>query len=463
MLLISPVTAVTMDARRRIISQAAIAVEGQRIAALGKAADLARRFPGADRLDGRGMLALPGLIDAHVHSDQAILRSFADDLPWQPYLFERVFPLLKHRSSADALASLKLCMLEMIRSGTTCFVDCMVHSRYDFDLLTQAAVDMGLRVTLAKYAMPQAAIQNSSAIDAGKLSSQDESLAAIERAIRAWHGAADGRIQVWYGPLVPRDPQTCSPAFYQTIAERAAALNTGITMHLGAEREDIAFFADHFNMRPAEFAHTHGLSGPNVLLINGCHFNEVEIDILAESGTSLAHSPSANMKMASGVARVPAMRARGVAVALGTDAGANNNCHDMLREMKAASLLHNLTRMDAAALTAEDVIEMATIEGARAIGRAHEIGSLEAGKQADLILVDLHKAHSMPVHDPLANLVYAAHGGDVDTVMVAGKLLMRSRQLVGIDESAILAEAQALGSDLLRRAGMEVRPNWPLE
>ena len=463
MLLISPVTAVTLDARRRIVTEAAIAVKGTRIAALGKAADLLARYPGAERLDGRGMLALPGLIDAHVHSDQAILRSFADDLPWQPYLFERIFPLLKHRTTVDALASLKLCMLEMMRSGTTCFVDCMVHSRYDFDQLAQAAADMGLRVTLAKYAMPQAAIQSSTAIDAGRVASQDESLAAIERAIRDWHGAAGGRIQVWYGPLVPRDPQTCSPPFYRAVAERAATLNSGITMHLGAEREDITFFADNFNMRPAEFARAHGLTGPNVLLINGCYFNADEIEILAESGTSLAHSPSANMKMASGVALVPQMRARGVAVALGTDAGANNNCHDMLREMKAASLLHNITRMDAAALTAEDAIEMATIDGARAIGRAEEIGSLEAGKQADLILVDLHKPHTMPVHDPLANLVYAAHGGDVDTVMVAGKVLMRGRRLMGIDEDAILAEAQRVGGDLLKRAGMEVRPNWPLE
>jgi cytosine/adenosine deaminase-related metal-dependent hydrolase len=461
--LISPVTAVTMDAQRRIITDAAIAVEGPCIAAVGKAADLLAHYPGAERLDGRGMLALPGLIDAHVHSDQAILRSFADDLPWQPYLFERVFPLLKHRTTADAATSLKLCMLEMIRSGTTSFVDCMVHSRYDFDLLAETAAGMGLRVTLAKYAMPQAAIQGSQSIDAGTVGSEDESLAAIERAISDWHGAAEGRIQVWFGPLVPRDPQTCSPDFYQAVAERAAALNSGITMHLGAEREDIPFFADNFNMRPAEFARTHGLTGPNVLLINGCHFNEAEVEILAETGTSLAHSPTANMKMASGVARVPEMRARGVAVALGTDAGANNNCHDMVREMKAAALLHNITRMDAAALTAEDVIEMATIEGARAIGRADEIGSLKAGKQADLILVDLHKPHTIPVHDPLANLVYAAHGGDVDTVMVAGKVLMRGRQLVGIDEAAILTEAQAVGVDLLTRAGMSVDPGWPVE
>jgi cytosine/adenosine deaminase-related metal-dependent hydrolase len=234
-------------------------------------------------------------------------------------------------------------------------------------------------------------------------------------------------------------------------------------MHLGSERADIPFFADNFNLRPAEFAHQNGLTGPNVLLINGCYFNAHEITILAETSTSLVHSPSANMKMASGVARVPEMRAAGVSVALGTDAGANNNCHDMVREMKAAALLHNITRMDAAALTAEDVIEMATIDGARAIDRADKLGSLEAGKQADIILVDLDKPHTTPVYDPIANLVYAAHGGDVDTVIVAGKILMQGRQLVGIDEAAVLGEAQEAGEGLLRRAGMSVAPNWPVE
>ena len=227
--------------------------------------------------------------------------------------------------------------------------------------------------------------------------------------------------------------------------------------------EDMTFIRDEFGMLPAEFAQRYDLVGPNVLLINGCWFNEEEIQILADTDTRLVHSPSANMKMATGVAKVPQMRDAGVTVALGCDGGANNNCNDMIREMKAASLLHNLTMMDPTTLTAEDALEMATIDGARAIGREDELGSLQVGKQADVILVDLQQPHTMPIHDPIANLVYAAHGGNVDTVMVAGKVLMRDREVLVADEAAILEEAQARGAALLERGGIEVAPEWRIE
>ena len=163
------------------------------------------------------------------------------------------------------------------------------------------------------------------------------------------------------------------------------------------------------------------------------------------------------MKMGEGFAKVPQMRDAGVTVALGCDAGANNNCHDMIREMKAASLLHNVRMMDPTTLTAEDALEMATIEGARAIGRGDQLGSLEAGKQADVILVDLRRPHTMPIHDPIANLVFSAHGGNVDTVIVAGQVLMRGRQVLVADEAAILEEAQ----ERVRRCWTGPGSRWP--
>jgi cytosine/adenosine deaminase-related metal-dependent hydrolase len=463
MLVLHHVTAVTLDARRRIITDAALAVEADRIVAVGKAADLLARYPDAERLDGQGMLALPGFIDTHTHSDQALLRSVADDQPWKPFLFEYIFPLLAHRTPADAVASLKLCMLEMLKSGTTTFVDCMVHSRYDFDALAQTVEEFGLRAVMAKYVMPQAAFAPESGIDAGALTSEHQSLAEARRAFACWHNAAGGRLQVWFGPLVPRDPATSSPDFYRRVAACAAELGTGIIIHLGAEREDLAFFRDTYGLRPVEFARQVGLVGPNVLLIGGCWFDDDEIAILAETNTRVAHSPCANMKMASGITRVPQMRAAGVTVALGCDAGANNNCHDMIREMKAASLLHNIAQMNARTLTAEAALEMATLEGARAIGREADLGSLEPGKQADILLVNLNEPHTTPVFDPIANLVYAAHGGNVDTVMVAGRVLMRGRQVLYADEAAIMREAGECGRALLARGGLHVAPNWPVE
>ncbi|MDP6701020.1 MAG: amidohydrolase [Candidatus Latescibacteria bacterium] len=463
MLLVTNVTAVTVDAQRRIVTAAAILVEDERIAEIGKTADLVARHPGVEQLDGRGMLALPGLIDAHAHSDQALLRGAADNLPWRPYLQDVIWPLLGQRTPEDALISLKLCMLEMIKSGTTCFVDSIVPSHYDFDILAQAVVDMGMRGVLAKYVLPDTLFErDASPMVKGDLSAEDESLADAVCGIQTWHGAAGGRLQVWLGPLVPRDepPASASPDFYRKVSRLAAAHDTGITIHLAGTIDDPPFFKREFGMLPAEFAQRYDLVGPNVLLINGTWFSEAEIPILAETDTRLVHSPSANMKMGEGVAKVPQMREAGVTVALGCDAGANNNCHDMIREMKAASLLHNLTMMDPTTLTAEDALEMATIDGARAIGREDELGSLQVGKQADVILVDLQQPHTMPIHDPIANLVYAAHGGNVDTVMVAGKVLMRGRELLVADEAAILDEAQARGAALLERGGIEVAPEW---
>jgi len=466
MIFIKDVNAVTLDPKNEIIKNAGIVIDHDRIIDIGKASELTPQYKDVEVIKGRGMLALPGFIDAHSHSDQAILRSFADDMGWKPYLEDFIWPLIGHREQEDALISLKLCMLEMLKSGTTTFVDCMISSRYDFDKLAQAVVDMGMRAVLAKYLMPDSIFsQKEKAINTGEVESEEQSRSDFEQAIKTWNGTAGGRLQVWLGPFVPRgDPAPdIKPDFFHKVSGLAASHNTGITIHFASEREDIQFFQQEYGMQPVEFAQQYGLLGSNVMLINGCQLTEEEIPVLAETDTKIVHSPSANMKMASGIAKIPQMRAAGVTVALGCDAGANNNCLDMIREMKAASLLHNISMMDPKALIAEDVLEMATIDGARAIGQEDEIGSLEVGKQADIILVDLHHPHTMPVHDPVANLVYAAHGGNVDTVIVAGRVLMKNRKVLVVDEEAILAEAEERGHALLKRAGIRVAPEWPIE
>ncbi|MCC7163082.1 MAG: amidohydrolase family protein [Anaerolineae bacterium] len=360
MLLVTGVLAVTMDPLRRLLKDAAIAIKGEKIINIGKAAELEARFPNAERLDGRGMLALPGFIDTHVHSDQALLRSFADETTWRPFLFDYIFPLLRYRTTKDALVSLQLCILEMLKAGTTCFVDTMIHSRYEFDVLASAVAEMGLRGVLAKYVMPQAAFENNK-IDTRTFHSEDESFASAERAIEHWNHVNNGRAQVWLGPLVPRDPETCTPSFYMRVAHVAAKTKTGAVLHLGAEQDDLKFFDESFHMRPVEFAWAYGLVGQNILLIGGCWLSNDEVQILVRTKTNVVHSPSANMKMASGVAPVAKLRGAGVNVTLGTDAGANNNAHDMIREMKAACLLQSISTMDPSALAAEDAL--ACIQG----------------------------------------------------------------------------------------------------
>ncbi|NIV33981.1 MAG: amidohydrolase family protein, partial [Anaerolineae bacterium] len=321
-LLIKNVTAVTVDERRLIITDAAIAVEGDSIVALDKEAELAAEHWRAARVvDGGGMLAIPGLIDAHAHSPQAMLRGVADDMGWRPYLQEYIWPLQGAYDPDDAAISLKLMVLEMIKSGTTCYVDPLVHTRYDFDRQASIIEEMGIRAVLAKSVMDQTALaQQQEVINEGMLETEEQSLAEADRAIEKWHNAADGRIQVWYGPRVPREPATaCSPDFYRKVSDLALEKGVGITVHLAGEREDVDYFRREYDALPVEFADRVGLTQPNLLLAMCCWVSEQEIEILQRTDTKVAHCPSANMKMSSGVAKVREMRQAGVSVGLGCD------------------------------------------------------------------------------------------------------------------------------------------------
>jgi len=438
-LLITDVTAVTMDPDRRVIDDAAVAVDGQRIAAVGKTASLAALHPDAERLPGRGMVALPGLIDAHAHADQSILRGMTDDLGWVPFLAEWITPYLARRDPAAAVAAYRLTMAEMIRSGTTCFVSPNVDPRDDLAALTSAIGEMGVRAVLAHWVDGEETL--------------DLACAAIER----WDGAAGGRVAVRFGLDIPRLPDD---PYRAALYPRVAALGHGLVYHFCSETEDWTYYDDRFGLRPTQWADEQGLLGPSTLLINGCWLTAVEAGLLADTATPVVASPTATMKMASGTTPVRDLRDAGVVVALGTDGAANNDSFDLVREMKSACLAQNATRRRAGTLSAEDALEMATIEGARALGREDDLGSLEPGKRADIVLVDLRKAHTWPVADPVATLVYAAHGGDVDTVIVDGRVLLRDGLFVDADEAAILADAERAAADVA--ALLPQRPRrWP--
>jgi len=444
-LLVTDVTVLTMDAERRVITDGAVAVDGTRIAAVGKAADLVARHPEADRLPGRGMVALPGLIDAHAHADQSLLRGRTDDLGWIPFLADWIDPYLSQRDPDVAVTAYRLSMVEMIRSGTTCFVSPNVDRRDDLAALVEAIDLIGMRAVLAHWVDSPDALEPAAA------------------AVEAWDGAADGRVRLRFGLDIPRLPSDrYQPALYPAAAERAAGLGTGLVSHFCSEIEDWTYYEDHFGLRPTQWAEQQGILGPTTLLINGCWLTAVEARILAETGTPVVASPTATMKMASGTTPVRDLRDAGVTVALGTDGAANNNCFDLIREMKAVCLAQNAARRRWATLTAEDALEMATIEGARALGQADQIGSLEPGKRADIVLVDLARPHTWPVANPVSNLVYAAHGANVDTVMVDGRVLLRGGKLVHVDEAAILDEAAAAATRLDKLLPVRA-PRWPCE
>ena len=459
-ILISGGIVVTMDSRRRVITDAAVLIEGSRITKVGKLSEVKSGTQPEFEIDAKGMLILPGLIDTHVHLAQALLRGCADDTSLIDWLQKYVWPLQGNFDSQDGKTSAELCMLEMIKSGTTTFLESLLHTRYGFDGIAASVETAGMRGILSKTVMGLPSYGSAGGImHPGMVEDGETCLREVEEYFKRWNGKANGRIRVWYGA---RSLGGCTPELYKQIAAGANRLHTGVTMHLNEVREDGEYTKREFNKLPAEFMDEVGLVGPNVVYAHGVWLTEKEWKILAKKGANIAHCPSSNMKLASGIAKVPEMIKDGVNVGLGCDGGPSNNCYDMIREMKIASLAQKARLLDPLIMDAETVLEMATIKGARALGLEEEIGSIEVGKKADLVLVSLRKPHLVPPFNPVSHLVYAAQGSDVDTVIIDGRIIMEKQSVLTLDESKIIQEANERGPNLLLRAGLQVKPKWEM-
>lgn len=449
-----------MDGNRRVIRDGAVLVDDSRISKVGKSSEVRRQSRADLEIDAKGMVILPGLIDTHVHLAQAMLRGCADDTSLIDWLQKFVWPLQGNYDAGDGKASAELCMLEMIKSGTTTFLESLLHTRYGLDGIASSLERSGMRGVLSKTVMGLPGYGNEKSImHQGMIEDPETCLREVESHFRNWDGRANGRVRVWYGA---RSLGGCSKELYEEIARGAQRLRTGVTIHLSEVQEDVRYAQREFGLLPAEFMDEVGLVGPNIVFAHGVWLSEKEWPILAKKGATVAHCPSSNSKLASGIARIPEMLVAGVNVGLGCDGGPSNNCYDMIREMKAASLLQKARLLDPLAMRAETVLELATVNGARALGLQHEVGSVEVGKKADLILVTFKKPHLTPVFNPASHLVYSAEGPDVDTVIIDGKVVMEKRNVKTLDEESILKEANQRSERLLQRASIEipVTPNW---
>ncbi len=459
-MLFTNATIVTMNPARDIITDGAIAVEGNRIVAIGKTGDLQRQFTSGEEIDVQGKLIIPGLIDTHVHLAQALIRGCADDMALIQWLTDRVWVLQGNFTKDDGYVSARLCIAEMLKSGTTTFLESMLAHRYGFDGIAEAVDESGIRACLAGIVMDIGTYATqTNAMHPGLIESRETSLLGVLDMHSKWEGAADGRIHVWFGP---RTPGGVSPELYREMSELAHQRNMGITMHLAEVQADQIFLKETYGLSPVYFAESVGLLGPRTVLVHMVWLTQEDIDKLAATGTHVSHNPSSNSKLASGVCKVPQMLASGVNVALGCDGGPSNNDYDMIREMKLAALIHKAVTLDPLIVPAETVLEMATINGARALGLEQEIGSLEVGKKADLVVIDLNRLHTTPSPNPISALVYAATGGEVDLVMVDGQILVERGELLTMDEEEIMAQARQNASELYRRAGIEITPKWPV-
>ena len=459
-MLFTNATILTMNPAREILTDTAIAVEGNRIAALGKAVDLELRYREDGVVDVGGKLIIPGLIDTHVHVAQALIRGCADDMALIQWLCDRVWVLQGNFTEDDGYVSARLCIAEMLRSGTTTFLESMLAHRYGFSGIARAVEESGIRACLAGIVMDIGTYATQeNAMHPGMIESRATSLLGVLDMHSKWQGAANDRIHVWFGP---RTPGGVSPELYREMSGFARQRDMGITMHLAEVEADKVFLKEKYNLSPVLFAESVGLLGPKSVLVHMVWLNDEDIRKLAETGTSVSHNPSSNSKLASGVCKVPQMLANGVNVALGCDGGPSNNDYDLVREMKLAAILHKAVSLDPLIMPAETVLEMATINGARALGLEHEIGSLEVGKKADFVVLDLNRLHTTPSPNPVSTLVYAATGGEVDTVVVDGKVVVEQGNLLTMDEGEVLGQAREHASALYRRAGIEIKPRWPV-
>jgi len=451
-LLIKNATVVTMDERRRILTDAAILVQDHSIVDIGKTS-VFESGTYDDIFDAAGMVALPGLIDTHAHADQSLLRGLGDQHHWIPFLDNIVDPWLTQRDPSDGVLANVLAMVEMLRSGTTCFVSPNVDPRDDYEALTACVGRLGIRAVLGRFCIA------GGESEAEARHRVREACAVMSR----WHGSARGLVQMWFGLDVPRRPGDKDyPHFYRAVSEAARELNTGIVYHFCSEFEDSVYIQNRYGKRPAEWSRGNHALGENVLLINGCHVTPLEMRILAETGSHLAHSPVANMKMATGILPLPDVLAAGVNVSLGTDGALNNNSYDLFGEMKAACLLQNATRRSASALTAHQALELATVNGARAIGRP-DLGSLAPGKRADIVLVDMRTPTLLPVNDLISNLVFCNSGAYVHTVFIDGRKVLDDGVVTGVDEVALARTVQERADAIRTQLHFGTHQIWPVE
>ena len=415
---------VTMDAAHRVIENGAVAIDGADIVAVDSAEAIDGIYSGRETIDAGGAVVMPGLINTHTHAPMVLYRGLADDLPLEQWLTRYVFPAEARTVSPEFVrAGTRLAALEMIQSGTTAFAD-MYY--YEADIATEVKA-AGLRgvlgQTIIQFPVPDAA-------------TPADGLARAASFIDAFKG----------DPLIT--PAVAPHAMYtldgpMLQAARALAVRRGVPtlIHLAETRDEVKTSWERFKASPVTYLDRLGFLGPGVLAAHGIWVTEPEIAVLAARHVSVAHNPESNMKLASGTAPLEDYLSAGVAVGLGTDGAASNNDLDMFEAMRIASLLHKVHTLDPSTASARTVLEMATRGGALALGMGAQIGSLEPGKRADVIVVRMSSARQTPMYDPVSQIVYTTRGDDVRTTIVHGRVLMRDRKMLTLDENAILKEA----------------------
>jgi 5-methylthioadenosine/S-adenosylhomocysteine deaminase len=430
---------VTMDGTRRVIDDGAVAIKGDSIIAVGPRAEIEAKFKGAQMIDAKGALILPGFINGHTHVPMTLFRGLHDDVTLNDWLYKYIFPAeAKNVNEEFVRWGTRLAAAEQIRSGVTTFADMY----YFEDAVAEETKKAGMRGILGETFIDFPAPDNKS---------EAEMLAYTEKFLRKWQG--DPLIQA---APAPHSIYTCSKKTLQDAAALARKYHAPILIHMAEMKKEWEDSEKQNGMSPTQYLDSIGVLGPDVVAAHCIFVDAADRKILAEKQVGCTHNPSSNMMIASGVSPVSEMRAAGIAVGLGTDgpAGSNNDL-DLMEEIDLAAKLAKITKMDPLALNAKAVVEMATIDGARALHMEKEIGSLEAGKKADITVISLDEPNAVPMYDVYAQIAYSLKGSDVETVIIGGRVVMRERKLLTIDEPRVLEKAREYGKSVSASLGMQ--------
>jgi 5-methylthioadenosine/S-adenosylhomocysteine deaminase len=436
-LIISNGIVVTVDGERRVFDPGSVAIRGNVIAAVGPADQIAAQYRAADTIDARGRVVMPGLINTHTHAPMVLYRGLGDDLALMDWLQKYIFPAeAKTVSPAFVRTGTNLAALEMIRSGTTAYVD-MYYFEEEIARATKRAGLRGvLGQTIIEFPVPDA-------------KTPADALKRAEAFIREFQQDA-----LITPAVAPHAVYTNDAASLTQSRDLARKYDVPLVIHLAETEAEIPLSLERHKARPIAALEALGVFAGRVIAAHGVWVQGDEIQLLAKRGVGVAHNPESNMKLASGTAPVPQYLDAKVAVGLGTDGAASNNDLDMFEAMRQAAFLHKLQAKDPRVVSARVALDMATIGGARVLGREKELGSLEPGKLADVIVVRMDQPRQTPMYDPISHLVYTTRGDDVETTIVNGRTLMRSGKVLSLDEARVLSDARAAAADVRAAVGL---------
>jgi 5-methylthioadenosine/S-adenosylhomocysteine deaminase len=429
-------TLVSMDQQRRVIQDAGVAVAGGRIVAVGTRREIASQYSAAQTVEANGKLIVPGLINGHTHIPMTLFRGLADDLDLQEWLTKYIFPAeAKNVSEEFVRVGTRLGLAEMIRGGTTTYCDMY----YFEDAIADETAKAGVRGVLGETIIDFPVADNKT---------NAEAMAYVEKFVQHWKGN-----ELIVPAIAPHAPYTVSEEHLKAVRAFSDRTGAPIVTHISETKREIDDSIKAKGASPIAYLSRIGFLSNKVIAAHVVWPSAEELDILKQIGVGIVHNPQSNMKLASGVAPVPEMLKRGLFVGLGTDGAASNNDLNMWEEMDTAAKLHKVFSGDPKVMSAQEAFELATIRGAQALHMETEIGSIEKGKRADLVIVERDSFNQIPLYNVYSDLVYATKANDVETVIINGRIVMRDRRLLTLNEAEIRASAQKFRDQVARSLG----------